>query len=73
MATEIDWWKQAELDESIHYLGKLCQRGHEYKETGRCLRYKRNYDCVRCHHEREREADRRGQSKGRNRTRNQVV
>lgn len=72
MLTDIDRWKQAELDEDIHYLGRLCQRGHEYEQTSHSLRYKRNCDCVRCHHEREREAGRRGQSKGRKRTKNET-
>ena len=31
-----------------YYLGKLCHRNHDYKTTGKSLRYKSNYYCVEC-------------------------
>jgi hypothetical protein len=35
--------------DSNKYLGILCKRGHEYKNTGRTLRYKINGNCIECH------------------------
>jgi hypothetical protein len=29
-------------------LGVLCRKGHEYKNTGKSLRYKKNGDCILC-------------------------
>ena len=35
------------IDDNKH-LGVLCHRGHEYKNTGKSLRYKKNGDCIEC-------------------------
>jgi hypothetical protein len=31
-----------------HYLGKLCPKGHQYKNTGKSLLYKNGSSCVIC-------------------------
>jgi hypothetical protein len=36
------------FDPEKHYLGKLCLRGHEYKNTGKTLRYKKSRGCAAC-------------------------
>ena len=35
------------------YLGKLCQYGHEFEDSGQTLRYQSNSLCVICHNQRE--------------------
>lgn len=42
-------FKMPELNPEIHYLGKLCKRGHDYLDTGGSLRYKnKTGPCVLC-------------------------
>lgn len=36
------------FDESKHYLGKLCPRSHEWRETGKTLRRKTKGKCAGC-------------------------
>lgn len=40
------------FDDKKHYLGKLCNRGHNWKNTDFSLRYKKNGDCLFCARER---------------------
>lgn len=36
------------IDETKHYLGKVCKHGHEWNGTGRGLRRRSKRDCVEC-------------------------
>lgn len=36
------------LDESKHYLGPLCERGHDWQGTGQSRRSRRNKMCMAC-------------------------
>ena len=36
------------MNATIHYLGSLCKRGHDYMGTGHSLRYKKFRSCVLC-------------------------
>lgn len=36
------------MDNSRFYVGKLCKKGHEYRDTGGSMRYLANYGCVAC-------------------------
>ncbi len=40
--------KSIKRDPKTYYLGVLCKRGHEYKNTGRSQRYKTNGCCTIC-------------------------
>ena len=37
-----------ELNPEMHYLGKLCKRGHKHIDTDVSLRYKSSHRCVQC-------------------------
>ena len=50
------------FDINIYQLGSLCKNGHEWKETGKSLRYIKGCTCVECnknnqkiYHEKHRE------------------
>lgn len=43
------------LDESRHYLGPLCEKGHEWENTGQSRRSRRNNSCMACEAEAARE------------------
>ena len=43
-----------ELDER-HYLGQRCKHGHEYKDTGKTLRFRATKGCVICSRQHNRE------------------
>lgn len=43
------------LDESKHYLGPLCDRGHDWQGTGQSRRSKRNNMCMACEAEASKE------------------
>jgi uncharacterized membrane protein YccC len=47
--------KVGELHPAHHYLGPLCQRGHEWQGTGQSRYSKRNQGCLECEAERARE------------------
>jgi hypothetical protein len=38
----------ASFDETKHYLGPLCDRGHDWQGTGQSRRSKRNQTCMAC-------------------------
>jgi len=40
-----------EFNPDIHYLGKLCPSAHEYKNTGKSLRFKSSRGCRECANE----------------------
>lgn len=42
--------------EQYQFLGRLCERGHEYENTGKTLRYKKSGSCVKCTQENRRKA-----------------
>ena len=37
-----------DFDEGKYFLGSLCKHKHEYKDTGKSVRIKRNYNCRQC-------------------------
>jgi hypothetical protein len=47
--------KAGELDPAHHYLGPLCQRGHDWQDLGQSRYSKRNQGCMECEAERARE------------------
>ena len=55
-------WQRAKYNPDIHYIGSVCRREHWDESLSGTLRYRRNHDCVRCHHEREKAAKRKGDS-----------
>jgi hypothetical protein len=46
--------KAGELDPARHYLGPLCQRGHDWQGSGQSRYSKRNQGCMECEAERAR-------------------
>jgi hypothetical protein len=40
--------RRTDFDTTKYYLGQLCQKFHEYKDTNQSLRYKSNRACVSC-------------------------
>lgn len=43
-----DMRRTARLDESKHYLGQLCERGHDWESTRQSRRSRRNGGCMTC-------------------------
>ncbi len=36
------------FNRALYYLGKVCKHGHDWQNTGRSLRRRKNHTCVRC-------------------------
>ena len=50
----------------IRYLGNICSKGHQYLDTGKCLRAIKGGHCIECNKERKRTPEYKAKAKTRN-------